>query len=194
MKTRIQKWGNSLALRIPQAFAKNFNVTKGSAVDMYFRRQVELSNMYRTMEANNYGTAEQIERFVKPTLAGRFTGTMCLSEPQAGSSLADITTRRVADKTDYVPMYINALTARYCDHVKMPLTMDTDEDAMKAAVKSLWGLSGAERVKMAIIRNTLELDDMLISAALLPEVAGTPGVQVTEGPLVLRFDDEGRLE
>ena len=40
-----------------------------------------------------YGTAEQIERFVKPMLAGRFTGTMCLSEPQAGSSLADITTR-----------------------------------------------------------------------------------------------------
>lgn len=40
-----------------------------------------------------HGTPEQIERFVKPTLAGRFTGTMCLSEPQAGSSLADITTR-----------------------------------------------------------------------------------------------------
>lgn len=40
-----------------------------------------------------HGTAEQIEQFVKPTLAGRFTGTMCLSEPQAGSSLADITTR-----------------------------------------------------------------------------------------------------
>ncbi|MEI7913740.1 MAG: acyl-CoA dehydrogenase [Mycobacteriaceae bacterium] len=42
---------------------------------------------------STYGTPEQIERFVKPTLAGRFTGTMCLSEPQAGSSLADITTR-----------------------------------------------------------------------------------------------------
>jgi butyryl-CoA dehydrogenase len=40
-----------------------------------------------------YGTPEQIEMFVKPTLVGRFTGTMCLSEPQAGSSLADITTR-----------------------------------------------------------------------------------------------------
>ena len=40
-----------------------------------------------------YGTPEQIERFVRPTLAGRFTGTMCLSEPQAGSSLADVTTR-----------------------------------------------------------------------------------------------------
>ncbi|WP_395309040.1 acyl-CoA dehydrogenase [Mycobacterium sp. AMU20-3851] len=40
-----------------------------------------------------FGTAEQIERFVKPMLAGRFTGTMALSETQAGSSLADITTR-----------------------------------------------------------------------------------------------------
>lgn len=40
-----------------------------------------------------FGTAEQITAFVKPMIAGRFTGTMCLSETQAGSSLADITTR-----------------------------------------------------------------------------------------------------
>ena len=40
-----------------------------------------------------YGTPEQIESFVKPMLAGRFSGTMCLSETQAGSSLADILTR-----------------------------------------------------------------------------------------------------
>jgi alkylation response protein AidB-like acyl-CoA dehydrogenase len=39
------------------------------------------------------GSPEQIERFVKPLLAGRFFGTMCLSEPQAGSSLSDIATR-----------------------------------------------------------------------------------------------------
>lgn len=38
---------------------------KGSAVDMYFRRQVELSNMYRTMEANNYDTAEDAINDVK---------------------------------------------------------------------------------------------------------------------------------
>lgn len=41
----------------------------------------------------HFGTAEQIETFVKPMLAGRFSGTMALSETQAGSSLADITTR-----------------------------------------------------------------------------------------------------
>lgn len=39
------------------------------------------------------GSAEQIARYAQPILAGRFFGTMCLSEPQAGSSLSDITTR-----------------------------------------------------------------------------------------------------
>jgi alkylation response protein AidB-like acyl-CoA dehydrogenase len=41
----------------------------------------------------HFGTDEQIDTFVRPMLAGRFLGTMALSETQAGSSLADITTR-----------------------------------------------------------------------------------------------------
>ncbi len=40
-----------------------------------------------------HGTPEQVDTYVKPMIEGRFYGTMCLSEPQAGSSLADITTR-----------------------------------------------------------------------------------------------------
>jgi alkylation response protein AidB-like acyl-CoA dehydrogenase len=44
-----------------------------------------------------YGTNVQIDTFVKPMLAGRFTGTMCLSETQAGSSLSDIKTRAEAE-------------------------------------------------------------------------------------------------
>jgi alkylation response protein AidB-like acyl-CoA dehydrogenase len=40
-----------------------------------------------------HGTREQIDTYVRPMMQGRFFGTMCLSEPQAGSSLADIKTR-----------------------------------------------------------------------------------------------------
>jgi alkylation response protein AidB-like acyl-CoA dehydrogenase len=40
-----------------------------------------------------HGTEQQIEAWAKPELEGRFFGTMCLSEPQAGSSLSDIRTR-----------------------------------------------------------------------------------------------------
>jgi alkylation response protein AidB-like acyl-CoA dehydrogenase len=39
------------------------------------------------------GTPEQIDTYVRPMMDGRFFGTMCLSEPQAGSSLSDIVTR-----------------------------------------------------------------------------------------------------
>lgn len=40
-----------------------------------------------------HGTPEQIERFALPVIEGRWFGTMCLSEPDAGSSLADVTTK-----------------------------------------------------------------------------------------------------
>ncbi len=47
-----------------------------------------------------FGSEQQIETYVKPMLAGRFLGTMCLSETQAGSSLADITTKAEPDRAD----------------------------------------------------------------------------------------------
>jgi len=45
-------------------------------------------------------TPLQVERFVRPLFSGKFFGTMCLSEPQAGSSLSDIVTRAEADPVD----------------------------------------------------------------------------------------------
>ncbi len=39
-----------------------------------------------------YGSQRQQQLYMQPILEGRYYGTMCLSEPQAGSSLADINT------------------------------------------------------------------------------------------------------
>jgi alkylation response protein AidB-like acyl-CoA dehydrogenase len=44
----------------------------------------------------NSGTAAQVGRFARPQIAGLSFGPMCLSEPQAGSSLGDIRTRAVS--------------------------------------------------------------------------------------------------
>jgi antitoxin MazE len=38
MITRIQKWGNSLGLRIPRALAEDVEVGEGSSVDVSVRR------------------------------------------------------------------------------------------------------------------------------------------------------------
>jgi butyryl-CoA dehydrogenase len=48
-----------------------------------------------------HGTQMQREVFARNEFAGRWFGTMCLSEPQAGSSLSDILTRAVPDGRDF---------------------------------------------------------------------------------------------
>lgn len=47
-----------------------------------------------------FGSPAQIETFAKPQIAGEWFGTMCLSEPQAGSGLGDVRTRATADGSD----------------------------------------------------------------------------------------------
>ncbi len=62
------------------------------------------SGMLTTGNANLlmvHGTALQKDVFAKSEFSGRFSGTMCLSEPQAGSSLSDVTTRALPDGDDF---------------------------------------------------------------------------------------------
>lgn len=60
---------------------------------------------FLTMAAANllsaHGTDEQKALYMRPMIEGRFFGTMCLSEPQAGSSLGDIRTRAEATDEGY---------------------------------------------------------------------------------------------
>jgi butyryl-CoA dehydrogenase len=48
-----------------------------------------------------HGSTAQKRVFAKNQLQGRWSGTMCLSEAQAGSSLSDITTRAIADGVSF---------------------------------------------------------------------------------------------
>jgi len=62
------------------------------------------SNMLTSGNANLlmvHGTGMQQEVFAKNEFSGRWAGTMCLSEPQAGSSLSDVATRAVPDGPDF---------------------------------------------------------------------------------------------
>ena len=53
-----------------------------------------------------HGTPAQVDAFAMPQLRGDWTGTMCLSEPQAGSSLSDITTRAEYEReSPFGPQY-----------------------------------------------------------------------------------------
>ena len=63
-----------------------------------------------------HGSAEQVETYVKPMLTGRYFGTMCLSEPQAGSSLADVTTKAVKQQDGTYRVIGNKMWISAGDH------------------------------------------------------------------------------
>ena len=66
------------------AFFKAANI----ATAAYPMLTIAAANLLRA-----HGSAQQIDAYVRPMLEGRYFGTMALSEPQAGSSLSDISTR-----------------------------------------------------------------------------------------------------
>ncbi len=74
-------------------------ITVAKAAFAYFKGANVATSGYAMLTVGNanlllaHGSPAQVDAFVRPALAGRFYGTMCLSEPQAGSSLSDITTR-----------------------------------------------------------------------------------------------------
>ncbi len=74
-------------------------VAQGAFV--FFQAASAAAASYPFLSAGNanllvaHGSPEQIDRYARPVIEGRWFGTMCLSEPHAGSSLGDITTRAV---------------------------------------------------------------------------------------------------
>ena len=73
------------------------------AANAFFSKASVAMSGYAMLTSGNanllraHGTPLQREVFAKNEFAGRWLGTMCLSEPQAGSSLSDVATRAVPD-------------------------------------------------------------------------------------------------
>lgn len=79
--------GMQLPWTVAQACYAHFHAAN-VATFAYCFLSIAASNLIQ-----RFGSPEQQRRFMEPLLDGRALGTMCLSEPQAGSSLADIQTR-----------------------------------------------------------------------------------------------------
>ncbi len=62
MKTRIRKWGNSLAVRIPRPFAEETNLREDSAVDV----SVQNGKLVVVPLAKPAPSLEELVRQIKP--------------------------------------------------------------------------------------------------------------------------------
>ncbi|WP_043646310.1 acyl-CoA dehydrogenase [Caenispirillum salinarum] len=82
-----ERWGGiQMPFTVNMAINAVFSAANISTMAYAFLTQ-SAANMLET-----FGSGEQKERFLPRMLSGEFFGTMCLTEPQAGSSLSDIRT------------------------------------------------------------------------------------------------------
>jgi hypothetical protein len=105
-----------------------------------------------------------------------------------GIGLADLTTRRVVDAIDYKSTYTNVMTTRLWSAGRLPLILETDRKAVEVAV----GETPLDELRMVRIQNTLHLEELDISEALLPE-AKRLGLAVSGEARPIAFDADGRI-
>lgn len=110
-----------------------------------------------------------------------------------GVGLADVITRRLRDKIDLAATFENVVTSGFLERGKVPLAAETDRAAVETALRGA-SVRNLSRARILRIRNTLRLGEVWASDALLPELAGQEGAEVTgERAFLLDGNDLGRF-
>lgn len=109
-----------------------------------------------------------------------------------GIGLADLTTRRVADRVERKAMNANVVTSTFIERAKVPMVLASDEEAIETAVRCNWGVP-PEETRFVRIPNTLHLEYLYVSEGMLDEVLANAETEVAGDPEELRFDPEGYL-
>jgi hypothetical protein len=109
-----------------------------------------------------------------------------------GMGLADFGTRRLAGKVNFHYTYTNSLTGLSPMRSKLPIIFETDREAIQGALKTI-GLTEPPDAKVARIRNTLALEYLQVSEALIPEVRERSDLEILDGPFEFRFSERDDL-
>jgi hypothetical protein len=109
-----------------------------------------------------------------------------------GIGLAELCRTRVLREMDVHATRLNALTAG--DHMAamLPLDYETDREMIETAMP-LIGLRKPADARIVWARDTLHLEEVCCSTALLPEIDVRDDLEVVGAPFDLPFDADGNL-
>lgn len=107
-----------------------------------------------------------------------------------GVGLADFTTQRLAEQIDQEATYLNCLTSGGPIRAAVPMTLPDDQALFEAVWKALKP-ERLDRIRMAIINNTLHLEELWVSENLLNEL--DEQVETVGEPFLLEFDDKSEI-
>ena len=108
----------------------------------------------------------------------------------SGIGMADMVLRRAVDEMDPRKTWINEITAKTPESGRIPITLDTDREALGVAIAACVGVEAAT-VRLLRIRSTKHLEELWVSEAALRDVLASGRCEVV-GPLVeIAFDENG---
>jgi len=98
-----------------------------------------------------------------------------------GVGLADVITRRLYEKIDLAVTYANVVTSTFLERGKIPVVAENDRQAVEIALRTCGRAALFERgelPRIARIRNTLHVAELLVSAPLLAELRGRSDIEL----------------
>lgn len=108
-----------------------------------------------------------------------------------GMGLADVIPRRLLEKADFSQMYMNAFTSKMVTPiVKIPMIAKDDKEAVGVMLRLCCRVQKGKE-KVVAIKNTLDLNEIWVSEALLEEIKDDPRFEILSKPEDIPFDEEG---
>ena len=108
----------------------------------------------------------------------------------SGVGTADVITRRLFDKMDYLKTAINNIVSAQLEVAKTPIIMENDRDALTVCMMTVGFTPYAEQ-KIMRIKNTLYLDEVDISLAYAPELENRSDLEIIAPARVLKLEKDG---
>ena len=129
---------------------------------------------------------EGISRIFVRDLTPNSHGNAC------GIGLSDFTTRKLVNKINFQETYINCVTALRPEGARIPMTFESDKDAIAAAISTCC-VEDEENIKIVWIKSTLDLEKVIVSEGYLDELNGRDDLEQISSAKEIIFDSSGNL-
>lgn len=109
-----------------------------------------------------------------------------------GIGIAEFTTRRVVEQIDPVITRINCITGNHPEAAMIPITFETDQEAIEAALTTI-GMIAPSQARIIQIADTLHLTRVRVSEAYFSAARDSRRMQLVGEPYAFPLQDGGWL-
>ena len=109
-----------------------------------------------------------------------------------GMGAAHVVTRRFFDKLDLDATYVNAITARSLDYVRIPVVVENDREAVQLALRCCLG-HDPEQPRIIRIQDSMHTGTIFISEAMKKEAEASNKLEIISEAEDWPFDNKGNL-